>query len=78
MLVGEIIVSTSSKSIDSRETEFFQPPCEGGKDKGPLRIPPCQGGQTWFLSYRRNTGGCVAVIFKPPLACGGTEGGLGF
>ena len=45
VLVGEIIVSTASKSMQSRETEFFQPPCEGGTDKGPLRIPPCQGGQ---------------------------------
>ena len=49
VLVGEIIVSTASTSIQSQETEFFQPPCEGGKDKGPLRIPPCQGGQLGFF-----------------------------
>ena len=78
VLVGEIIVSTASQSIQSRETEFFQPPCEGGTDKGPLRIPPLSGGSTRFLSHRRNPGGCVPVIFKPPPACGGTEGGSVF
>ena len=34
-----------------RETEFFQPTCEGGKDKGGLRCTPCQEGQTRFLLH---------------------------